>query len=129
MLSARAIAFAEIPVIDIGAMSGTDAAAKLAVARAIRGASETVGFVYIRNHGVADADLARIFELGRRFFALPLEDKVSLHQRNSPHHAGYTPARGGCESLARSPAVDPASGDQHHQPAATACRIGTPLAE
>jgi len=90
-LSARAIAFEEIPVIDIGAMAGGDAAAKLTVARAIREASETVGFFYIRNHGVADADLARTFELGGRFFALPLADKVSLHQRNSPHHAGYTP--------------------------------------
>jgi isopenicillin N synthase-like dioxygenase len=90
-LSARAIAFEEIPVIDIGAMAGSDVAAKLAVARAIREASETVGFFYIRNHGVSDGDLARTFELGRRFFALPLADKVALHQRNSPHHAGYTP--------------------------------------
>jgi len=90
-LSARAIAFEEIPVIDIGAMAGSDAATKLAVAAAVREASETVGFFYIRNHGVSDADLARTFELGRRFFDLPLADKVSIHQRNSPHHAGYTP--------------------------------------
>ncbi len=90
-LGARAIAFEEIPVIDIGAMAGNDATAKLAVARAIREVSEMVGFFYIRNHGVADADLARTFELGRRFFDLPLHDKVLLHQRNSPHHAGYTP--------------------------------------
>jgi len=90
-LSARAIAFEEIPVIDIGAMFGNDVAAKRAVARAIREASETVGFFYIRNHGVSEQDLARTFELGRRFFDLPLGEKLSLHQRNSPHHAGYTP--------------------------------------
>jgi isopenicillin N synthase-like dioxygenase len=91
IMSARAIAFEEIPVIDIGAMFGSDAAAKLAVARSIRESSETVGFFYIRNHGVAEQDLARTFELSRRFFELPLDEKLSLHQRLSPHHAGYTP--------------------------------------
>jgi len=91
LMSARAIAFEEIPVIDIGAMFGSDAAAKLGVARAIRQASETVGFFYIRNHGVAERDLERTFELGRRFFDLPLAEKLAIHQRLSPHHAGYTP--------------------------------------
>jgi len=91
LMAARAIAFEEIPVIDIGAMFGSDADAKLAVARAIRKASETVGFFYIRNHGVAEEDLARTFELGRRFFDLPDADKLAIHQRHSPHHAGYTP--------------------------------------
>ena len=48
----EAAAFASIPVIDIAALSGTDRAASEAAAREIGAACQTVGFFYIRNHGV-----------------------------------------------------------------------------
>ncbi len=90
-LTARAVAFEEIPLIDFTAAVGSDPAAKLGVARDIRHACETAGFFYIRNHGIAEEDIARTFELGRRFFDLPLADKCALDSRKSAQFSGYTP--------------------------------------
>ena len=132
-LFARAVAFEEIPLIDFAAMAQSDPAARLRVARAIRQACETAGFFYICNHGIPDEDIARIFELGRRFFALPLADKLILDSRKHPQFEGYTPM------LAEN--TDPANrGDLHESfdmvsqfgqgaaAAATADAVATPAA-
>jgi isopenicillin N synthase-like dioxygenase len=91
LTSVRTAAFDEIPIVDFAGLLRHESGAKLAAARAIRNACETVGFFYIRNHGIAEADVEQIFDVGRRFFALPLEDKLSIHKNLSPQHAGYTP--------------------------------------
>jgi isopenicillin N synthase-like dioxygenase len=91
LTSVRTAAFDEIPIVDFAGLLRQEPGAKLAAARAIRSACETVGFFYIRNHGIAAADVEQIFDVGRRFFALPLEDKLSIHKNLSPQHAGYTP--------------------------------------
>jgi isopenicillin N synthase-like dioxygenase len=90
-LTARAAAFDEIPIVDVAALFGADREAKRGVARAVRAACEKVGFFYVRNHGVAEEVVARTFEVGRRFFALPLDAKLAIYKGRSRHHAGYTP--------------------------------------
>ena len=48
-----------------------------------------VGFFYLINHGL-DLDLLdEVFEQSKRFFALPIEEKMKvIHDEN---HRGYTP--------------------------------------
>ncbi len=91
LTSVRTAAFDEIPIIDFADSLRQQPGAKAAAAAAIRKACETVGFFYIRSHGVPEADVEQTFEIGRRFFALPLEKKLSIHKKLSPQHAGYTP--------------------------------------
>jgi len=91
LTSVRTAAFDEIPIIDFADLLRRQPGAKAAAAKAIRHACETVGFFYIRNHGVPQADVEQTFEVGRRFFALALEHKLSIHKKLSPQHAGYTP--------------------------------------
>lgn len=91
LASVRTAAFDEIPIVDFTDVLSLTPGAKAATAKAIRNACENVGFFYIRNHGIAEADIERIFDVGRRFFALPLENKLAIHKNLSPQHAGYTP--------------------------------------
>jgi len=72
-----------IPVVDIGT------ADRLAVAREIGNACRDTGFFYVSNHGVPSALLDAQFEWTRRFFALPLAEKLEIDLRNSPCSRGY----------------------------------------
>lgn len=81
------LATSAIPVIDVGALTGSDSAATLTVAHALRLASSEVGFIYVRNHGVSDAVLARADAAARRFFALPIERKQQV--KINPYHHGF----------------------------------------
>lgn len=46
------------------------------------------GFFYLINHGVEDDLLKRTFNESKKFFMLPLEEKMKLIRR---HNRGYTP--------------------------------------
>ncbi|KAF8412952.1 hypothetical protein HHK36_000924 [Tetracentron sinense] len=46
------------------------------------------GFFYLVNHGVEEELLKRVFDESRKFFSLPLEEKMKLERRE---HRGYTP--------------------------------------
>ena len=78
-----------IPIVDlsdIGSQSGLAFAAER-VNEACLGS----GFFYVSGHGVAADFIERQFDFARRFFALPLEEKLAIHMRNSPSTAGYEP--------------------------------------
>jgi isopenicillin N synthase-like dioxygenase len=68
----------EIPVIDIGAYLAGKPGADHEVADALREATETVGFFYLKNHGVPQSLIDRMFAESKRFFALPVEDKRKI---------------------------------------------------
>jgi len=76
-----------IPVIDVAALSGSDREAIAAVASGMLAAAERVGFFYVRNHGVPQSLVERVFELSHRFFALPVEAKESV--RINSLHRGF----------------------------------------
>jgi isopenicillin N synthase-like dioxygenase len=90
-MGARLLPFESIPTLDIGPLFGDDAAARLATARAIGHACETVGFFYIRNHGVPDDLIANAYDLSRRFHESPAALKQSVHFRHSPGTRGWIP--------------------------------------
>jgi len=83
----------EISIVDLGpAFSGIPGAAE-AAAREIGAACETLGFFFVRNHGVAPSLVDRMFEETRRFHALPLEQKLEIKMA-SRVFAGYLPLGG-----------------------------------
>jgi isopenicillin N synthase-like dioxygenase len=79
-----------IPVIDLGPANSTPATVAAEIGRACR---ET-GFFLVSNHGVPQSLVDAQFEWSRRFFDLPLADRIALHMRNSPTYAGYEPVGG-----------------------------------
>ncbi len=76
--TATTIAVDDIPVIDVAALAGSDPASRLHVATAMREAAERIGFFYVRNHGVPEALIARVFATSAAFFALPPEIKSGV---------------------------------------------------
>jgi len=76
-LRARRENFDRIPVIDVGPL--LDGSDKHRVAREIRWALSNAGFMYVRNHGVPERTVDGVFDMARRFFDLPIDDKMALH--------------------------------------------------
>ncbi|KAF3005067.1 hypothetical protein E8E13_009558 [Curvularia kusanoi] len=62
-----------------------------AVAQQIDEAFRTVGFVYLKNHGVPKEQLKECFDWSQKFFSLPLETKLlAPHPPGGSHHRGYS---------------------------------------
>ena len=67
-----------IPVIDFGPAFRDEPGGLDAVARAVRGASEHVGFFYLAGHGVPQPVVDGAFQASREFHALALDEKQAL---------------------------------------------------
>ncbi|MDP6344232.1 MAG: 2-oxoglutarate and iron-dependent oxygenase domain-containing protein [Alphaproteobacteria bacterium] len=80
----EAAAIASLPIVDLGPCLAGEAGALAAAAADFRRACESVGFLYIANHGVAQDLIDGAFAQSRRFHALPLGIKqgLSLDQNN-----------------------------------------------
>jgi isopenicillin N synthase-like dioxygenase len=84
-----------LPVIDMSALFGTDAAARRAVADEIAAACEAQGFFYLVGHRIAPQVLAELEAQSRRFFALPEERKLAIAMaRGGRAWRGYFPVGG-----------------------------------
>lgn len=73
--------FDSIPVIDVAPL--LDGSDKMGVAKQIRWALSNAGFMYVKNHGVAQSFVDDVFDVTRRFFELPMADKMALHVSKS----------------------------------------------
>jgi len=78
-----------VPIVDLA--GAETEAARERIARDIHDACRSIGFFYVRNHGVDDALIRDAFAAADAFFALPEESKLALHMRKSPTQAGYEP--------------------------------------
>jgi isopenicillin N synthase-like dioxygenase len=81
--------FSAIPVVDVAPLFGGGEAGLRAVAEDLRDHLEKVGFVYIAGHNVPHDSIEAVREQGRRFFALPDEDKLKL--KIDKNFRGYLP--------------------------------------
>ncbi|HSI02207.1 MAG TPA: 2-oxoglutarate and iron-dependent oxygenase domain-containing protein [Reyranella sp.] len=81
----------ELPVIDFAPLGGNNEEAKERVAREVHDACRDIGFLTIVNHPVPHEKIAEIFRQSKRFFALPLEDKMSAYMGHSNLFRGYLP--------------------------------------
>lgn len=80
-------ALATLAILDLGPYLRGEPDALATLAAEIKYACETVGFFYIKNHGVSDALLENAFAQSRRFHALPLDEKSKLPL--DEHNVGY----------------------------------------
>jgi isopenicillin N synthase-like dioxygenase len=82
----------EIPTLDISAYLAGEKGAREAVARQLGEITETVGFFYLKGHGVDQALVDRVFAQSRRFHGLPDEDKNKVpYVVNGSFRSGYQP--------------------------------------
>ncbi|NIH84009.1 isopenicillin N synthase family dioxygenase [Amycolatopsis granulosa] len=56
----------------------------------LRHAAHEVGFFYVVGHGVAEELTTGIFDVARKFFALPVEQRLEIENIHSPQFRGYT---------------------------------------
>jgi isopenicillin N synthase-like dioxygenase len=83
-----------VPVIDLAPALDGDLPARKAVAWEIHKACRDIGFFYVANHGVPASLVDAQLEWTRRFFALPIEQKLALHMNNVSSFSGYEPLAG-----------------------------------
>lgn len=78
---------AAIPVIDLAGLEAGSPEALERVGAELRRAAETIGFFYVRNHGLPPELIARAFAVAEDFFRRPLEQKQQV--RISELHRGF----------------------------------------
>ncbi|MBM4264895.1 MAG: isopenicillin N synthase family oxygenase [Deltaproteobacteria bacterium] len=78
-----------LPIIDFAGFAADDPAGKREVARALRGALESCGFFYLRNHGLQKSQIDAVFEQSQRFFASPQGVKNTVRPERAGSSRGY----------------------------------------
>jgi len=83
-----------IPLVDLSPFTSPEPAdksqaARLRAAQDLVRACREVGFVYIKNHGVPQAELDQAFAVSKRFYGLPKDEKMK-----APHPPGWAVHRG-----------------------------------
>jgi isopenicillin N synthase-like dioxygenase len=91
-MGARQLPFTKIPTVDIAALLGGDPAARRRVALEIGKACEEVGFFYIRNHGIPESLIAKVYERSAQFHHSPAEWRARVHVQNSRGNRGWLPS-------------------------------------
>lgn len=70
--------FSHIPILDVSALHGGDPEAIRATAATLRSYLSNIGFLYVVGHAIPPAHVEAVREAGKRFFALPEEQKAAL---------------------------------------------------
>ncbi|TVY47756.1 2-oxoglutarate-Fe(II) type oxidoreductase [Lachnellula occidentalis] len=91
--SSATTSFRSIPIIDLTPSFSPSRADRQKVANEIHDACTTVGFFYIKGHGIPQGVCDDVLKLAERFFhELPESSKEAIHMKNSPQFRGYEPA-------------------------------------
>jgi isopenicillin N synthase-like dioxygenase len=91
----------EVPIIDISGYANGSSAERLRLAKTIDAAVRSVGFFSITGHGVPPELVARMDNLCREFFDLPVEVKNRYRRQGSNLFRGYFGVGGISESHAQ----------------------------
>lgn len=79
-----------LPIIDVEHFRTGDAQTRQEIADVIASSCETIGFLYVINHGVAPETIDAVKHATRRFFARPADEKRQL-ERPRGRYRGYIP--------------------------------------
>jgi len=82
-----------VPIINLSEFDD-DETTREAFLRDLRSAARDVGFFYLVGHGIEGEQVDDLFALSKRFFSLPLEEKLNIEMINSPQFRGYTRVAG-----------------------------------
>ena len=88
---ARWATLQEIPIIDFAPLQGKSPGAIDRLAKEVHDAARDIGFFTIVNHPIPAAQIRDIFAQSKRFFALPIADKMALYMGQSENYRGYLP--------------------------------------
>ena len=88
-----------IPVLDLQRFESADPDEVAGAARELDAICREIGFLVIRNHGVAETAQTALYDAARGFFDLPLESKMTVRRPHHDQNRGYIPY--GEETLAR----------------------------
>lgn len=78
-----------IPVLDLSAARRPDGSFDPSFIAELREAAHAVGFFQVINYGADASQVDDLFSVMKQFFDLPLEERLKLDNRNSPHFRGY----------------------------------------
>lgn len=81
--------FSELPRIDFRRIYSTDLSDRQELAEEVGAACRDVGFFYAVNHGVDESLLQDTFEASRKFFGLPTDVKMEVHNQKTSKFRGY----------------------------------------
>src|SRR5215210_2935711 len=81
---------AAIPVLDLGKARQVGGSFNPDFIQELRHATHTVGFFQVTGYGASPGQPEQLLDVIRRFFDLPLEERMKLDNRLSPHFRGYT---------------------------------------
>lgn len=81
--------FNELPKIDFRRIYSDKMLDRQSLAKEVGEACRDVGFFYAVNHGVDEGVLDDTFDAMKRFFDLPKEVKMEVHNQKSPKFRGY----------------------------------------
>ena len=81
----------DLPVLDLGDYLSGDESKKQTLAEELRFASETVGFLALKNHGIPQSLLDRAITENERFSALSLDEKLKIQINRDQR--GFIPPR------------------------------------
>jgi isopenicillin N synthase-like dioxygenase len=81
---------AAIPVLDLGKARQVGGSFNPDFIEELRHATHTVGFFQVTGYGASPGQPEQLLDVIRRFFDLPLEERMKLDNRLSPHFRGYT---------------------------------------
>lgn len=78
-------------MVDVSGLFSTKLADRKRVALDIGKACRDVGFFYAENHDIPDNVIEETFQAVKKFFAMPIEDKMEVHLHKSAALRGYEP--------------------------------------
>jgi isopenicillin N synthase-like dioxygenase len=82
----------EIPTLDIAPYLAGQPGGREAAAAKLREISTTIGFFYLKGHGIPQDLIDRVFEQSRRFHSLPIETKTKIpYFETGSFRSGYQP--------------------------------------
>ena len=84
-------AFKSIPIVDFGPFLNGSKEQRQLVAVEIGKACRNVGFFYLKNHGIPEELFQQVFFQAKRFFSMPLEEKMKLQKTDKSFVTGYNP--------------------------------------
>ena len=86
------MALRRVPVIDIAPFLAGSPEGKRRVANEVGSACEEIGFLIVKGHGVPRDLVEEMYDVSKRFFALPLDEKMRARGRDrileGPRHPG-----------------------------------------
>jgi isopenicillin N synthase-like dioxygenase len=83
--------FERIPVVDVSGLFSSNIEERKNVAQQIGKACREVGFFYAQNHNVPQSCIDETFESVKKFFGMPIEDKMEVHLHKNAALRGYEP--------------------------------------